>query len=100
MPVNKPGILLASKTLTGGTPFRDGILCLSPQIFRYPVKSTGPFGTFTYGPGLVSTSLGFGPNGWILQGQTWNFQAFFRDPLGPCGQTANLSNVIQATFTP
>ncbi len=101
MPINKVGMLLMSKTVAGGVPFRDGILCLRPQIFRWPAKNSGASGSFTYGPGLVGQSFGnFGPNGWILSGSIWNFQSWYRDPFGPCVQGSNVSNAIQATFTP
>jgi len=101
MPLNKPGLLLMSKTAGGGIPFKDGILCLTPQIFRWPTKNSGATGSFSYGPGIVSQSFGnFGAPGWIFQGSTWNFQPWFRDPWGPCGQKSNLGNVIQAMFTP
>ncbi|MEO6711735.1 MAG: hypothetical protein ABI054_02750, partial [Planctomycetota bacterium] len=101
MPLNKAGLLLMSKTAGGGVPFKDGILCLTPHIFRWPTKNSGATGSFSYGPGLVSQSFGnFGAPGWIFQGSVWNFQPWFRDPFGPCGQKSNLGNVIQAMFTP
>ncbi|HTF90156.1 MAG TPA: hypothetical protein VK843_17205 [Planctomycetota bacterium] len=102
VPPNKPGQLLMSKNTNGGVPFMDGILCLkNPQIFRFAAQNSGGSGTFTYGPGLVSYCFGnFGPPGWIFSGSTWNFQMWYRDPFGPCGQGSNVSNAIQAQFTP
>lgn len=101
MPINKPGLLMMSKTVGGGIPFKDGIRCLTPQIFRWPVKNTGASGSFSYGPGIVAQSFGnFGAPGWIFQGSVWNFQPWYRDPAGPCLTGSNLGNVIQATFTP
>jgi hypothetical protein len=101
LPPNKPTILLLSKTVNAGVTFKDGILCLSGQIFRMGPKVSSPSGTVSYGPGLVAQSFSFGPNGWILQGSTWNFQTYYRDILlSPCLQRANITNVIQATFTP
>jgi len=50
---------------------------------------------------LIAYTFGnFGPPGWIFVGSTWNFQMYYRDPFGPCAQGANLSNAIQAQFTP
>jgi hypothetical protein len=101
MPLNKSGVLLMSKTVSGGVPFKDGILCLTPQIFRWKPKNSGASGSFSYGPGLVAQSfINFNAPGWIFQGSTWNFQAWYRDPFGPCLQKSNLGNAIQATFTP
>ena len=100
MPLNKPGLLMMSKTAGGGVPFKDGILCLKQQIFRWPVKNSGATGSFSYGPGIVAASFSFGAPGWIFQGSIWNFQPWYRDTFGPCLQKSNLGNVIQATFTP
>ncbi len=101
VPLNRVGILLKSVNITGGVPFRDGILCLGPQIFRFNPTTSGGSGTLTWGPGLVAYCFGnFAAPGWILPGSTWNFQAWYRDPIGPCGQLSNLSNAISAFFTP
>lgn len=102
MPTNRVCQMLMSKTVSGGIPFKDGILCLNPQIFRFNAKNTGGSGSVNYGPGLVAYCFSnFGAPGWIFAGSTWNFQTLYRDPIGgPCGQKVNISNVIQATFTP
>ena len=101
LPPNKPTLLLRSKTVNSGVPFQDGILCLSGQIFRFGPKISSLTGTVSYGPGMVAQSRTGGVNGWILQGWTWNFQTYYRDIfLSPCLQKANITNVIQATFTP
>jgi hypothetical protein len=42
---------------------------------------------------------GSGP-GQITPGATWNFQYWYRDPLGPGGSGVNLSNALAATFAP
>ena len=100
MPPNRVGLMFSSQSAGAPIPFRDGILCLRPQIFRFNTKNTGAGGSWSYGPGLVNWTINNLPvPGWILMGQTWNFQSFFRDPTGPCGQKANLSNAIQALFT-
>ena len=101
MPLNKPGLLLMSKTAGGGIPFKDGILCLTPQIFRWPTKNSGATGSFSYGPGIVSQSFGnFGAPGWITPGSVWYFQYWHRDAALPCGNRANLTNAVRVTFTP
>lgn len=101
MPLNRLGLMMASLNTTVGTPFFDGILCLSPQIFRFQAKNSGATGSFSYGPGIVAYAFGnFGPAGWIFPGQTWNYQTWFRDNVGPCNQKSNISNGLSATFTP
>ncbi len=101
MPLNRIGLMMMSKTVGGGIPFRDGIRCLTPQIFRFTPKNSGATGSFSYGPGLVAYCFGnFGAPGWIFPGFIWNFQSWYRDPVGPCAQGSNLSNVISAQFTP
>lgn len=101
MPVNKVGLMLTSQNSNPGVPFQDGILCLAGQIKRYPGKPTGAGGTFSYGPGLVNYSVNnFAPAFWILPGSQWNYQSWYRDIGVPCGTFSNISNMIQAQFTP
>jgi hypothetical protein len=95
VPTNKNGIFY----MGGGTaqiPFGDGQQCVvagGTGIFRYaPVQNSGPTGTLVLGPGIVARSQSFAPAGRIQAGQTWNFQAWFRDPAGPCGSGFNTSN--------
>ncbi len=33
-------------------------------------------------------------------GETWYFQGWYRDPMGPCGTAFNLSNGLAVTFAP
>jgi hypothetical protein len=69
-------------------------------IYRYPIRFSGSGGTFTEGPGIVAfTDSHFAANGRIDPGDTWYFQGWYRDPLGPCG-TFNLSNAVHVTFQP
>ena len=101
MPLNRTGLMFMSLNTIAPVPFFDGLRCLSPQMFRLQVKNSGPTGSWNYGPGLVAWTVGnLAPPGWINIGQTWNFQSWFRDPIGPCGFQSNTSNAMQATFTP
>ena len=69
--------------------------------FRYPVRNSGLSGTLLEGPGLVSFSQqNSGANGGIDPGATWYFQAWYRNPGGPCGTNFNLSNGLRVTFEP
>jgi hypothetical protein len=85
-------------------PFANGHRCAAPGalgLFRYPIQNAGPAGILTLGPGIIATSCAsFTPSGCIQPGFTWNFQAWYRDPLGPCGATFNFSSAVQATFVP
>jgi len=101
MPINRPGMLVMSPNPNPAVPFWDGLRCFGGPAFRFAFQSTGPAGTWTYGPGLSAYTTGnFPPAGWILPGTTMVFQSWFRDPFGPCGTQANTSNSILAQFTP
>ncbi len=101
LPPNQSVLLFMGAGATD-LPFGDGMRCVSPGtkgLFRFPVRNSGPSGLLREGPGLVALSHArFAANGQITAGQTWNFQAWFRDPLGPCGSAFNLSNALRVTF--
>jgi hypothetical protein len=101
MPLNKSGILFMGKTSVPPGPFWDGLRCVGPPIFRYTAMNSGATGSFAYGPGLSAYSIAnFPPLGHIAIGDTWYWQAWFRDPPGPCATGANTSNAVTTTFTP
>lgn len=88
-------------------PFGNGLLCAGSGgygQFRFPVQhpqSSGFFGAFRFGPGIVAHShQQFGPLGAIQPGSTWQFQAWFRDVQNPCGGRFNTSNATSVTFQP
>ncbi len=87
-------------------PFGDGLQCVTTapgiSLYRYnPPVSSGPTGTLTLGPGIAAFACGtFPPAGCISAGSTWNFQCWYRDPLGPCGTGFDLSNGMSVLFTP
>ena len=96
---------LASRAVGGaGIVFGDGLLCVgagSLGLFRIATTTTGPRGVVTLGPGLVASSHAtLPPAGHIQPGQSWTFQAWFRDPGGPCGTDSNLSNAVRVRFEP
>lgn len=76
-------------------PFGSGIRCVGGNLFRLP-----PIQTID-GSGNVSTPLNLNglpnPNGQISQGETWNFQLWFRDP-GDGNANTNLTNGLEVTF--
>jgi len=85
-------------------PFGDGILCVSAGakgLYRYAPQKAGPTGAVASGPSLVKQGMASFPStGWIHAGETWYFQRWYRDPLGPCGSGFNLTNGLGLTFVP
>ena len=103
LPLNKFGLYY----MGGGTlnaPLGDGVRCVGGRgvgTFRFGIQNSGGGGVFTLGPGIVAGSCSaFPPAGCIASGDTWNFQAWYRDPSGPCGSQFNFSNGFQVTFVP
>jgi hypothetical protein len=96
LPHSKSGLVFLGTTQFGGglgVPFGDGLLCVQPK-FRFPVQNSGATGTFLYAHPAASTPT------WIVPGATRYFQAWYRDPIGPCGSAYNFSNALAITFTP
>lgn len=85
------------------TPLGNGLLAVAPGalgIFRYPVQFSGAGNTINIGPGIVALSQAFPGPGPIQPGDVRQFQAWYRDPGGPCGHSSNLSNAVEITFEP
>ena len=101
LPTNKQLFLMTSRTLIAPAPFSDGRRCLAGPISRFAPKNSGPAGSATYGPGLAALSVASFPAvNWMLAGTTFGFQAWYRDPTGPCGSGANITNAVRAAFVP
>ncbi len=79
-------------------PFGAAYLCVGPGstgIFRLkPPVSTGTNGIMNY---ALNFSAPPDPAGLIVNGSTWNFQAWFRDPAGN-GTTSVLSDGLEIVF--
>jgi hypothetical protein len=90
VPQQKVGLAIMSPTTKAPTPFGQGYLCLSAPIVRYPATTTAS-------GSLVTTLDWTGPSGLIQQGQSWAFQAWFRDPAGG-GAGFNLSEGLRIDF--
>jgi len=103
MPRFQVGFILTSQTqglvaFPGGS---NGTLCLGGEIGRYIgpgfVKQTGLGGEFNVHVDLNRTPMG-GLFVAIQPGETWNFQAWFRD-VGPPGQPpANFTDGVSVLF--
>ena len=103
LPPNKFGLFFMGGGQTQ-LPFGDGFRCVDTGgvgLFRYnPPQNSGSEGLTTLGPGIVARSQSFSMNGHIDPGETWYFQGWYRDPMGPCGTAFNLSNGLAVTFEP
>ena len=103
LPPNKFGLFFMGGGQTQ-LPFGDGFRCVDTGglgLFRYnPPLNSGNSGLMTLGPGIVARSQSFAMNGHIDPGETWYFQGWYRDPMGPCGTAFNLSNGLAVTFEP
>jgi hypothetical protein len=96
LPANKPCLLFSGVNQANGgagNPFGDGLLCVGGAIQRLSTVFSNGSGEATYGPGIVSAG------GWV-QGDTRNFQVWYRDQTGPCGSGFNTSNAAQITMVP
>lgn len=92
VPVNQPGILFRGSAAIGPFPFGDGLRCVGGSVVRFAVQNSGPGGVLSEGPGIAAAE-GIGAF------ETWHFQAWFRDPVGPCGSGFNTSNAFEVLFT-
>ncbi len=74
----------------------QGNLCIAGQIGRFAKQgqSSGPSGEFTIQVDL--TSLPTHPPHTVMAGETWNFQAWFRDK-NP-GSTTNFTDAVSVLF--
>ncbi len=98
LPVSKLGYFLNS--MTQGSvqpPGSQGNLCLGGAIGRYAkqVASSGTAGVLVLVLDLTDTPTPNGPVT-VLAGETWNFQAWFRDK-NP-GTTSNFTNGVSVAF--
>ena len=99
LPTNQFVMFIASQ-VSGSTPGAggsQGTLCLTGNIGRYngvgQIMSAGSSGSVSLTPNLDSMPTGVGA---VLPGDTWYFQAWFRDS-NPQG-TSNFSDALEVTF--
>ncbi|MAE27471.1 MAG: hypothetical protein QF724_00570 [Planctomycetota bacterium] len=94
MPAGQFGVgIIAPSTMN--MPFRDGKLCLTSGIVRLGIRGTGGTGSFSF-TGVVGVAASRGVA--IVPGDTWYFQAWYRDPAGPCANGSNLTNGVEVLF--
>lgn len=97
LPSTTPVLLFQGQNLGGGAVFGDGRLCLSGSVRRLSTRSSSA-GVVTW-PWFSSTKLSV--LGQIpASGATVHYQAWYRNPLGPCASGFNLSNSATRTWVP
>ncbi|MFT4537901.1 MAG: hypothetical protein ACI841_004029 [Planctomycetota bacterium] len=97
-PMNQPGIFYYGPNQVQQV-FGNGFRCIgagATGIARLPVVNSGSGGVMSHAVDLSSPPT---PSTQITAGSTWNFQAWYRDPLGG-GAAFNLSDALEITFTP
>jgi hypothetical protein len=73
-----------------GLPFQDGLRCASGTVTRLGMHSA-PSGTTSYPlPGDAPVSV----RGAVPPGATRMYQAWYRNPAGPCGTGSNLTSAL------
>ncbi|MCP3918430.1 MAG: hypothetical protein GY711_23035 [bacterium] len=98
LPPNQFGYFLVGSDAAAipGAGGSQGVLCLSGTIGRFvtQVQSSGPDGAFDIAVDL--TALPTAPLHAVVAGETWRFQAWYRDQ-NP-NQTSNFTDAIAVTF--
>jgi len=95
LPPSQPALLFAGANAVNGgngAVFGDGLRCAGGSVARLGVGLPAANGYATWGPGL-------GAMGAWGAGDTRRFQAWYRDPGGPCGTGFNLTNGTEITFS-
>ncbi len=102
VPFNKNGLFYMGGGQTS-VALGNGVRCVAGRgtgTFRFSPTNSGSSGVLTLS-GVISSSCGSWPGtACISPGDTWNFQAWYRDGSGPCSQPFNFSNGISVEFVP
>jgi hypothetical protein len=93
-----PNVLVVLFTGTSTSPTAAGLAgaglrCIGGTIRRVTTRTANQAGVVWLGPTLSVSG------GW-LAGETRHFQAFYRNPTGPCGEVFNVSNAASVIFAP
>ena len=88
----QPGLIFAGTTAIS-IPFGDGIRCCGGNVLRLEILFADAAGT-----GCSTVDIGAATG--ALAGETWCYQYWYRDPLGPCLSGFNLSNAYTVLWTP
>ena len=79
--------------MASSAPFGDGQRCVAAPVVRYNLALAAPTGVATWGPAL-------GASGSWTPGIALHFQAWYRDPAGPCGGGVNLTSSVSVLMQP
>jgi hypothetical protein len=93
LPALKPTLLFTGTADAGAVVLADGLRCAGGLIDRLEVGLSTIGGEATWGPGLGADA------GWS-GAETRYFQAWYRDPAGPCSTGSNLSNGLKVVLVP
>ncbi len=102
LPTNAFGFFITSQTqvFVMGPGGSQGNLCVGGSVGRYvgpgQIQNSGSSGAFSLALDLTQTPT---PNGFVsvVSGETWNFQAWFRDVVGGTS-TSNFTNGFSVVF--
>jgi hypothetical protein len=100
LPLNEFGLFFAAPIQGAGFPFGDGIRVAVGSTNRFPIQNSGGAGSIAFGPVVSYANSNFPVSGMITAGSNWNFQGWFRDPMGLCGSSFNLTHGLSVDFTP
>ncbi len=79
------GLFYSGSNALAGTPFGDGLKCVSGGIIRLEVVVTD-------GAGDAHSSVDLPAKEGLSGGELRHYQFWYRDPVGTCGRDFNLSN--------
>jgi choice-of-anchor B domain-containing protein len=98
LPTNQFGYFIASETqaFIAGPSGSMGNLCVGGQIARFSnlIQNSGAAGSFSIIVDL--TAIPANPAHTVVAGETWNFQAWYRDVV--LIPTSNFTNAVSITF--
>ena len=90
IPAGRSTQLFIGRNRLIGLPFGDGLRIATVPFIRVPLQQSSGSGSVTW-TGLHATNF-WGP------GDVRYFQAFYRDPGGPCDSGFNVTNAVQVIF--
>lgn len=90
-------LLFQGTTTIAGVPFSDGKRCVAGSLVRLGgLDPSGPSANFPPAGSEGLALRGFLP----ASGGTRHYQAWYRNPGGPCGAGANLTNALSINWLP
>jgi len=92
MPPNMPCLYFQAVNPLNGIMFGDGFQCAGGQLRRLQVRWADSTG-YAYSTWPIATL------GLVMSGDTYRYQAWYRDPTGPCGYQFNSSNAISIIWS-